>query len=59
MTSTAVGLLITGGLTDYGVAMLAILASIIVVIVGFYVFKRGARWFQNRRDDKYANEHFM
>jgi len=49
MTASATQALITGGITDYGTAMLAVLGVVIGVIVGFYVFRAGVRWLKRAR----------
>jgi len=49
MSASATQALITTGVTDYGTAMLAVLGAVIVVIVGFYVFRAGVRWLKRAK----------
>jgi len=49
MTASATRALVTDGITDYGTEMLAVLGAVIVVIVGFFVFRAGVRWLKRAR----------
>ena len=49
MTASGTQALITTAIGDYGTAMLAVLGAVVVVIVGFYVFRSGVRWLKKAR----------
>jgi len=45
MQASNIQTLITTAISDYGIAMLAIVGAVLVVIVGFYVFRMGIMYF--------------
>jgi len=49
MTASGTRALIVDGITDYGTEMLTVLGAVIVVIVGFYVFRAGVRWLKRAK----------
>lgn len=49
MTASATRTLITDGIADYSAEMLTVLGAVIVVIVGFYVFRAGVRWLKRAK----------
>lgn len=49
MSASSTQDLITGAITDFGAAALVILGAVIVLVVGFLVFKRGIRWLKSAR----------
>jgi len=49
MTASATQALITDGISDYGASMLVVLGAVIVIIVGFYVFRAGVRWLKKAK----------
>jgi len=49
MTASATQALVTTAITDYGTAMLAVLGGVVVVIVGFFVFRAGVRWLKRAK----------
>jgi len=49
MNASATQALITNGIADFSASMLVVLGAVIVVIVGFYVFRAGVRWLKKAK----------
>jgi len=49
MSASATRALITDGIIDYSTEMLTVLGAVVVVIVGFFVFRAGVRWLKRAK----------
>lgn len=49
MSASGTRTLIVDGVTSFGTEMLIVLGAVIVVIVGFYVFRRGIQWLKKSK----------